>query len=319
VTYLWPTFLWGLLVIPWLLAAAWLCRRRPPAVTFPDLDMLAAALRHGQRGRRHVPSALFVAALLAIPLAAARPIVSLPLPADRAATMLAIDVSGSMLSQDVAPSRLEAAKAAAKAFVAGLPPRVRVGLVTFAGYAALLAPPTTDHGRVIQTIDGIGVRHRTAIGDGLMAAVAALPERVQPLRDGTVPPMPQDLAPGFVVLLSDGQNNAGMDPLDAADLARREAVTVYTVGIGRSAASDSGWMIGGPLDETTLRGIAQRTGGAYYHPTSGAELRDIYSRLSRRIGWTAQSVEITGGIAAIAASLLVAALVSSALWRPLES
>jgi len=281
--------------------------------------MLVAAVRRGQRGRRHVPAALFVVALLAIPLACARPVVSLPVPADRAATMLAIDVSGSMLSQDVSPSRLEAAKAAATAFVTGLPPRVRVGLVTFAGYAAVLAPATTDHDRVIRTIAGIGVRHRTAIGDGLMAAVAALPDRVQPLPDGTTPPVPEDLPPGSVVLLSDGQNNAGTDPLDAAEVARREAVTVYTVGIGRSVMPDSGWMIGGPLDETTLRGIAQRTGGAYYHPTSGAELRDIYTRLSRRIGWTAQPVEITGGIAGVAASLLIAALVSSALWRPLGS
>jgi len=321
-TFLWPAFLWGLVVLPLalVLLARGLRRRRRPAVTFSQLDAVAEATTHQSRTlRRYIAPAVFVGAVMVVPVALARPVVSLPVPSDQAAVMLAIDVSGSMMSQDVKPSRLQAAQNAAKAFVLGLPSQVRVGLVVFAGYATLLSPPTTEHAQVVRTIDGITVQHRTAIGDGLMEAVAALPGRVRPAPDGTLPPLPPgSLPPGFVVLLSDGQNNAGMDPMQAADLARRESVTVYTVGIGNEAISDNGaFMIGGALDETTLRGIASRTGGLYYHPQSGRELSDIYHRLARTIGWRQRPTEVTGGAAAAAAVLLVGALVLSVLTRPI--
>ncbi|HLJ61780.1 MAG TPA: VWA domain-containing protein [bacterium] len=320
-TFLWPVFLWGLIAVPVCFAAlvAALRRRRRPGVTFSRLDAVAEATRQTRGVRRYAATAVFLCALILVPVALARPVILLPVPSDQAAVMLAIDVSGSMMSQDVKPSRLRAAQEAAKSFVLGLPSHVRVGLVTFAGYATVLAPPTTEHAQVAHTIDGITVQHRTAIGDGLMEAVAALPGRVRPGPDGTLPPMPPgSRPPGFVVLLSDGQNNAGMDPMRAADLARRESVTVYTVGIGKDAVSDSGvFMIGGALDETTLRDIAHHTGGLYYHPQSGQELRDIYHRLAQAIGWQQRPTEITGAAAVVVAGLLVAALLVSVLTKPI--
>ena len=190
-SFLWPALLYGLLLLPAMAAAYVLLLRRRSrlSVTFPTLELVAAAVDTRHRVRRHLPAAFFLLTFLAIITAVARPVISTPVPSDRAAMVLAIDVSGSMLSQDVDPSRLEAAKAAAKEFVGTLP-HVRVGLVTFAGYAVLAVPPTTDHERVLEAIDAITVRHRTAIGDGLIEAVAALPERVRPRPDGTLPPMP---------------------------------------------------------------------------------------------------------------------------------
>jgi Ca-activated chloride channel homolog len=319
--FLWPAFLWGLLLVPALAASyVWMLgRRAPQSITFPALEIVAAADR-GSRRRRIVSAGLFIAAVAAAVLALARPTLPMLQPVNRSAIMLAIDVSGSMLSQDVLPSRLEAAKAAAKGFVAGLPRAIPVGLVTFAGDAVLVASPTEDRGRIAGAIDGITVRHRTAIGEGLIEAVAALPERTRPPHDGSLPPVSgTPKPPGVVVLLSDGQNNSGIDPLDAADWARRQQVTVYTVGIGQPYGSTTGFMIGGPLDEATLQAIAERTGGTYHHASSAGELKKIYRKVSRSVGWRVRPVEVTGALGALAASALLAAVALSVRAQPLLS
>ncbi len=320
VAFLWPAVLWGLAAIPVLgLAYAALLRRRlRHTVSFPPVEAAATAAGQQRRIRRHLPAALFVLALLATVLALARPVVPLLAPSDRSAMMLSIDVSGSMLSRDVAPTRLAAAQAAAKDFVRGLPARVRIGLVSFAGSAVLHVPPTDDHAQVLAAIDALSVRHRTAIGDGLMEAVAALPGRVRPLLDGSLPPMPPGpLPPGIVVLLSDGQNNSGMEPLEAADIARREGVTVYTVGVGQPVSSDRAFTIGGPVDEETLQAVAQRTGGAYYRASSAERLRDIYRTLARSVGWETRPTEVTALAAGLGAAALLAAVVLSSIFHPL--
>jgi len=317
VTFLWPVFLWGLLLVPALAAVyAWALRRRARHwIAFPALETIATA--GPGRGRRLLPAGLFLAAVGVTALALARPTVPVPQPANLSAVMLSIDVSYSMLSQDILPSRLEAAKAAAKGFAAGLPRGMPVGLVTFARDARLELSPTEDLGRVLGAIDGITVRHRTAIGEGLIAAVAALPERTRP-PEGTLPPAPATpKPPGVVVLLSDGQNNSGIDPFEAAEWALHEQVTVYTVGIGQPLGSMTGFMIGGPLDEATLQGIAERTGGTYHHAASTEELRGIYRTIGRSVGWTVRPVEVTGLLAIVLAALLLAAVVLSVRVQPL--
>jgi Ca-activated chloride channel homolog len=321
VGFLWPAALWGLLIIP-LLAAAylWALRRRARTrVRFSEIETLAAAMNARRRRWRHVPEIVFLLAFAATGVALARPTAPFSVPADIAGIMLAVDVSGSMLSQDVTPSRLEAAKSAAKAFVAGLPEESQVGLVTFAGDAVLHTPPTADHRRVLDAIDAISVRHWTAIGDGLVEALAALPGRIRPLPDGTVPPLPPGpRIPAAVVLLSDGQNNRGLDPLEAAEIARREDVIVYTIGIGRRPGeSAQGWVIGGPVDEETLAEIARHTGGQYFHPSTAEEFRAIYRHLARRVGWKTTPVEVTALAATLGAGALIAALVISLLTQPL--
>ena len=318
--FTWPAMLLGLLILPALAGIyVWLLRRRARvSVTFPRVDTLATAMERRQTVWRHVPAALFLLGIAMLMLATARPVIPLRLPADQSAIMLSIDVSGSMLSQDVEPSRLEAAKSASKLFVATLPRRIRVGLVTFAGYATVHMLPTTDHERLLAAIDAIGVRHRTAIGDGLMEAVAALPGRVRPLPDGMLPPLPPGpRPPGVVILLSDGQNNTGMDPLVAADLAQREEVTVHTVGIG-VPITENRYVIGGPLDENTLRAVAHHTGGEYFHPTSGAALAGVYKKLARSASWVSQPVEATAIAAALAALIITVSLTMGFVRHPLQ-
>lgn len=321
-TFLWPSVLWGLLLVPVFAAGfAWSTRRRfRQSVAFPALEIVAAA-GPGSRRRRLIPAGLFLGALAAAILALARPVVPMPQPANRSAVMLAIDVSGSMRSEDIAPSRLEAAKAAAKGFVAGLPRGIPVGLVTFAGDTVLVSAPTEDHERLLRAIDEITVRHRTAIGEGLLAAVGALPERTLPPHDdGALPPVSATpKPPGVVVLLSDGQNNTGIDPLAAAEWARRQQVRVYTVGIGQPLGSSGGFMIGGPLDEATLQAVAQHTGGTYHHTSSAGALRTIYRTLSRSVGWATKPVEVTGILSALVAAVLLAAVLLAVRTQPLIS
>ena len=311
-TFVWPAFLWVLLSIP-LLAVLYVCvlkRTSRHAVILSTTATLIAAKGGGKM--RHLPPALLALSLIVLIVATARPVLPLPVPADRSAIMLAMDVSGSMRSTDIAPSRLEAAKSSAKAFLRSLPTSVRVGFVAFAGYAALLAPPGTDHARIEALIDGVSTARRTAIGDGLLEAVAALPGRVRPDPNGTLPAAPAlPLPPGMIVLLSDGRSNAGMDPLKAAAIAAQQQVTVYTVGVGQRVTPDNTWTIGGTLDEETLQTIASLTGGTYYHASSAQGLRDVYRKLARSLGWERRPTDVSAAFAGITALLLTAALAAS--------
>ncbi|HEV8339887.1 MAG TPA: VWA domain-containing protein [bacterium] len=315
VSFLWPALLWGLLLVPVVLGVyVWALRRPPRApLAFPDGSRLAFAAAAGRRWARHLPAALFLFGLAAALAAAARPVALLPVPADQSAIMLSLDVSGSMRSQDIAPSRMEASKAAAKAFVEALPARVRVGLTMFGGYAQVVVPPVTDHQRVIDAIDGLGFIRRTAIGEGLIDAVGGLPGRVRPAPDGTMPAQPPGpRPPAVVILLSDGVSNTGIDPLEAAQLAKAQEVTVYTVGIGQPMSTGT-WTIGGPLDEETMKEIADIAGGQYFHTSSAAGLRDVYRNLARAVGWERRREEVSGMAAGLGALALIAALALSRL------
>ncbi len=307
-TFTAPGFLWGLLLLP-LLAAGYLAALRGRArypVAYSTGSLLAAAVPAG--GRRHLGALLFGLALAAVILALARPEALIRVPADRSAIVLSMDISGSMRSPDIFPTRIDAAKEAAKTFINEVPDRVKIGLVVFAGFATVLSEPTTDHARLIMLIDGLGLARRTAIGEGLLEAVATLPDRVRPRWDGTMPPIPADPTPGFVVLLSDGRNNAGIDPLQAAQIARDQKVRVYTVGLGQPVTPDNVWTIGGPMDEETLQAIAATTGGQYYHAASAQSLRGVYRTLARRVGFERRPTEVSAFAAGAALLALVAAV-----------
>lgn len=318
-SFIWPGILWGLLVLPAIGAAYLRAHRRtaPYPVSFSTTGTLQKALAQA-RWRRYLAPAVFLLGLGLVVLAAARPMLPLPVPADRAAIVLAMDISGSMRSMDIEPNRLEAAKRAAQAFIEAVPDRVRIGLVAFAGFSTLLAAPTTDHQRLGDLIEGLWLARRTAIGEGLLEAVAALPERARPGPDGALPPPSTTWPPGFVVLLSDGRSNTGIDPLEAAEIARRQQVIVYTVGVGGRGDFNSGWTIGGPPDEETLQAMATIAGGTYYHASRAEALHTIYRRLARRIGWERRPTEVSAAVAGGAAVLLITATALSWALHPLR-
>lgn len=311
--FLWPACLWSLVLVPGLVGLyAWLIRRSASrAVAYPDLGTVASAAQVAGRWRRHVAAGIFIGGLMLVLLALGRPTFPIPVPADRTAIMLVIDVSGSMRSTDIEPNRLEAAKGAAKAFLDGVPDRVRVGLVTFGGYATLVAPPGTAHAVIRERIDGLTFIRRTAIGEGLLEATAALPGRGRPNPDGTLPPAPPGgRPPGIVILLSDGRSNTGVNSVRAAEIARHQDVIVHTVGVGAHVTPPGAFVIGGPMDESELRAVAQAGGGTYHHASSAEALKGIYRGLARSVGWERRPDEISalfalGGAVALAGSLVV--------------
>lgn len=319
-TFQWPAMLLLLAVAPALVAVyLWALRRGPrEPVRYTQVSLLAQALAVSARWRRHLPAALMGLSLLAVIFALARPVAPMPVPSTQNTVMLSIDVSRSMLAADLPPSRIEAAKTAAKEFVHSLPTGLKVGLVTFSSYATLIVAPTADHARVIDAIDTLTTEFATAIGDGLLEAVWALPGRQRP-SSPFAPPLPpkEPVLPGTVVLLSDGQSNRGVLPQDAARIAREQQVKVYTVGVGTPEGTFlnlGGRSIWVRLDEDTLREMSEIAGGSYFNANSVSELRRVYRHLSRVIGWEYRPTEVSAIASAVAAALIVGALGASLLF-----
>jgi Ca-activated chloride channel homolog len=324
VSFVWPAVLILYLLVPALVGGYLWMLRRPARerVRFPGGDLVARAAAAGGRWRRHVPAVLYLLTLSAVIFTLARPVAPVPVPDNRTTVMLSVDVSRSMMARDVIPTRLDAAKKAAVEFVRSLPRGARVGLVSFSSYATLVTPPTDDHDRVIEAINNLNLEFATAIGDGLLEAVYALPGRPRPenpqIPTPDTPPVDiNHLPPGTVVLLSDGQSNRGTPPEDAAAIARDLHVKVYTVGLGSPEGTFlelGGRSIFVRLDEETLKEIAQVTGGQYWRVASTGELSRVYTRLGRSIGWEHKPVEVSGLSSVVVAGLFVVTVAVSLLW-----
>jgi Ca-activated chloride channel family protein len=313
-SFLSPWFLVALSLIPTLGAAYvwWIRKPSRSPLPYPNATVLAAAAQHSGF-RSHIPAVLFLLALAAIIVSVARPVTSLPVRAHRATLILTLDVSSSMQAKDIVPTRLDAARAAAKSFMKGLPEGLRLGLVTFSSTGNLIVPPTSDHVRVVKAIDTLHVGDETAMGDGLAQAVASLPDRAGPDGDGGLPyANPFSLPTGIVILLSDGLNNAGMDPMKAAELARRQQVVVYTVGVAAPTPADMP-RSSTALDDETLDAMARLTGGLYFHASSAEGLREVYQEIRKSLGWQPQPVEVSALTAGLSTAALLAALVLSRL------
>jgi len=294
VTFLWPHGLWLLLLVPALVAGY--CRWR------------------GGRGLvRHAAPALFCAAVALLAIAAGRPAIPVMLPAEAGTVVLAVDVSASMRATDVDPTRLGAAQAAAREFVKSVPPGVRVGVVAFATEALIVQPATAGREEVLRAIDLLAPRDNTAIGSGILASLQAL-----------LPDAPHD--PGFairvsapaawpaarsdtasaVILLTDGQNSHGPDPIDAARLAARLGVRVYTIGVGTASGrirEDGGWSTVVGIDEASLTQIAEITGAEYFYALSAWHLNRIYTQLGKKAVLVRTRMEVTALLCMIAGVL----------------
>jgi Ca-activated chloride channel family protein len=241
--FLWFDFLAMLLLLPVLVAIYILAlrRRRPSGVRYSSLALIRDAGPGSSRVRRHLPFALFIVALGALVMAMARPVAIVAVPTNQTTIVLTIDVSGSMCSSDIPPSRLEAAEAAAASFINSQSSSTRIGIVAFSSYAEVVQAPTNDKTALLGALKSLATGRRTAIGDGILASIDTISE-IDPgvaksqtdSSTGTAPPpVPKgDYAPDIVVLLTDGASNTGTDPLDAAQQAADRGVRVYTIGFG---------------------------------------------------------------------------------------
>ena len=348
--FLWPSFLWLLLLIPAMVMLYWLLlrRRKTAAISYPALDLVRQAMGNGPRWRRHIPPLLFLIGLAALLLAAARPLAVLQLPSEKQTIILAMDVSGSMRATDVEPDRITAAQNAAKAFIANLPRHVRVGIVAFAGSAQIAQLPTQNHDDLLKAIDTFQLQRGTATGNGIMMSLATLfpnsgidlgalsgregmfarsiDDVTQPsARSGrgasnNLPPPP--VAPGSynsaaIVMLTDGQRTTGVDPIQAAQWAADRGVRVYTVGVGTvegKVIEFEGWSMRVRLDEDTLKAVALRTNAEYFHAASAEDLMKVYETLSSRLTMEKQETEISSLLALAAAAIMLLAAGLSLWW-----
>jgi Ca-activated chloride channel homolog len=320
-TFATPALLAGLLLVPLVVLALVLTRRRRAryAVRYPALDVLAGAVSGGSRWRRHLPAALFLLALTALLLGAARPMARVPVPREQATVLLVIDVSGSMNADDVDPTRLGAARAAAGRFLDRLPERFQVGLVTFASDAQTLVQPTTDRQAVRLALEALQANGGTAMGDGLARALDSVEAQRQAgagRQQGAAPApgSPPDGPPAVTLLLSDGANSAGGDPLVQAQRAHDLRVPVYTIALGtRDGVLRTPDGLGGtqtrpvPPDEATLARIAETSGGRSFLAPTSRNLSAVYDSLGSRIGYRIEEHEVTVAFAAAALVLLGAA------------
>jgi Ca-activated chloride channel family protein len=348
--FLAPDALWLLLSLP-VLACGYLALlgRRRRGVRYASIGLVREAITPAHRLRPHLPAIVLCSALALTVIAIARPATTIATPSNQRTIILAMDVSTSMAVQDVGPSRLAAAQAAAKAFIASQPPDVRIGIVAFAGHADLIQSPSTEHGDAMAAIDGLHLQHSTSIGTGLIAALLTLfphetfagdldlfgtgrsPARTTALagdlQAGARRRSEELRAPGShpsaaIILLTDGRDTMGPRALKAAHLAAERGVRVYTVGVGRGGATPENgrYRQDTSIDEDTLKQVATLTRGEYFHASTAKDLHRIYLRLNGRVTLTTVKAEITALASAIAVILSIVAGVLSLLWcnRSLE-
>ncbi len=337
-TFLWPTLLWSLALLPVLvLLYVWLLRRRRRStVRLASLAVAKAALGKGPGWRRHVPPLLMLLALGTLLAAMARPLAVLTLPLSQRTIILAMDVSGSMRATDVLPSRIVAAQEAAKAFVNDLPREVRVGIVSFAGTAAVAQAPTSSREDIIAAIDRFQLQRATATGSGIILSLATLfPDAGIEIEQATgqrnmpsplgetkekkefTPVAPGSYTSAAIIMLTDGARTTGPDPLEAAKMAADRGVRVYTVGIGTVAGETigfEGWSMRVRLDEATLKNVAVLTQAEYFYAGTAADLKKVYESLSSKLVVEKKETEITAFFAAAGALLALLGAGLSVWW-----
>jgi Ca-activated chloride channel family protein len=341
-----PLLLSTLLVVPAALALYLLAERRRMryAVRFTNVEVLAQ-IAGGRAWTRYLPLALFLVALASLCVGLARPHVTSTVSDERATVILVLDVSRSMQARDVRPSRLAAAKAAARTFIDRFPEQLRLGLIVFAGEVQVAAPPTTDHALVLRSVDGIGNFTGfggTAIGDAIARAVELGEHAVNRGRvlasAGAASPRRSARGLVSIVFLSDGRQNRGiLQPFQGAALAKAAGIPVYTVALGtpnggtipgRSAGGGGSFGGGGGgggsfggrrraiPDPATLRAIAQQTGGRFFEARTAGSLKAAYEELGSRLGRSPGRRELTFAFLLGGAAFLLTAGLLSARWAP---
>jgi Ca-activated chloride channel family protein len=301
------------------------------------LTLVLPALGRTHRLRRHLPPTLLLVACTTLVLAIARPTATLTLVSNQRTIILVMDVSLSMASTDIAPSRFAAARAAAKAFVNEQPRHVRIGIVAFAGAAQVIQMPTSNRHELAEAIDTLQLSPETAIGSGMLAAISTLfPDvRIDDLMpdittsreahrgkrtvhlDSIPKAVPARSNPSAaMILLSDGASNTGRDPRAVAKMAAERGIRCFTVGFGindEGSADDEGSVVVG-FDEDTLRAIADITGAKYFNAATADGLHNVYRDVSAQIVSDRNNTEITALFAAAAVLFALVAAGLSLAW-----
>lgn len=314
--FLAPTRLWLLVGVAALIGVyVFLQFRRPRfTVRFSNLDLLDKLAPKRPGWRRHLGSGLFALALASMVIAFAQPVMTVKVPRERSTVIIAIDTSLSMAATDVKPSRLEAAQTAAIDFVHSLPPKLNIGLVSFAGTARLLVPPTQDRTPVTTAINGLKLDKATAIGDAVALSLDVIADQAVGIKEGK-----PDAA---IVLVSDGETTVGLPTADSIPLAKKAGVPVTTIAYGTPngtiTVDEDGDGVGQltrvPVNVDELRGLAEGTGGASYTAESASDLSSVYKNLGSTIGMQEEKSDVSYRFVGGALLLLFVAAGTSLRW-----
>lgn len=328
-TLIWPWMLLTFLLVPLFVGLyVRLLRQRRQAVS--DLGPLGIvqnqAGRHVGR-RRHLPPGFFLLGLTFLLLGMARPEMPVSLPRVEGTVILAFDVSNSMLADDLEPSRIEAAKAAARAFVENQPSTIQVGVVAFGNGGLVVQPPTNEQADILAAIDRLSPQGGTSLGRGIFTALTAIAGEPIALdetafEEGT---LPEDLPPieiedyssAVIILLTDGENTGPPEPLAVAQLAAEAGVRIYPVGIGSAEGAVlevDGFYILTQLNEPVLQEIASLTNGRYYHAEDEESLQEIYKNVDLQMTIKGEKMEVTSILAGIGSFFFLIGGALSMLW-----
>jgi Ca-activated chloride channel homolog len=345
-TLLWPEMLWLSLAVPAIVVAYLLVLRRKKkiALRYASLSMVQEAMGASRRFRRHIPPLMFLLALISMLIAISRPAAVVTLPYQYETVILAIDASGSMRAADVSPTRIAAAQAAARSFIADQPRTTRLAVVSFAATASVVQSPTLNREDVLAALDRIQLQRGTAIGSAILVSLKIIfpdlefdlrssnprPGGAREASHGTPidapakgqaadskPVPPGSYASAAIILLSDGQTTAGPDPIEASKMAAEHGVRVFTVGIGTVSGEilgAEGWSMRVRLDEEALKTIANTTKAEYFYAGNATDLTKIYKALNSQLVLEKKATEVTALFAAAGAVFALLSGLLSLLW-----
>jgi Ca-activated chloride channel family protein len=329
-TFIWPTMLLLLLAAPLLALFYTRAQRGRQKITaaYGQFGLAQQAAGKSLGWRRHIAPVLFLLAVIILLAALARPQTVVSLPRVEGQVILVFDVSGSMAADDMDPTRMEAAQAAARLFVDKQPATVQVGVVAFSDSGFSVQVPTNEKDAVMASIDRLGPVRGTSLANGIHAALntifatkatpSSMYSVLTPVPTPTQAPLPEGAHSGAViVLLSDGENNENPDPLTAAEQAAEQGVRIHTVGIGSPAGAViqvEGFSIHTQLNERLLQEIAQVTGGTYFKADSAEELAEIYGQLRPDLVVKPETTEVTSVFAGAGIFVLMLGGIFSLVW-----
>lgn len=338
-TFIWPAMLFLLLLVPLILLVYWQFQRRRRSLEI-RLGNFGSQKPTRAGFRRHVPFGLFLLSLTILLLALARPQAEINLPRVEGTVLLVFDVSGSMAAKDVEPTRMEAAKAAAREFVLSQPQTIRIGIVSFSGVGFAVQPPSNDTQNLLAAINRLKPQTGTSLGQGILVALhtlavdaglasekqnaTATPGAGQSSQSQGIPQ--QDLLaqlpegpypPAVIVLLSDGENNQSIDPLKAAQAATQRKVRIDALGFGTTEGVTlevNGFSVHTALDEALLQQITETANGTYYNPLNEPDPQTVYKNLTPQFVIKSEKIEITAIFAGASILILILGAGFSLLW-----
>jgi Ca-activated chloride channel family protein len=329
-TFIWPILLLFLLAIPLgiVLYIRLVQQRQRVSANLGSLGFVQSGGGRQLGVRRHIPPALFLIGLTILLIALARPQTVVSLPRQEGTILLTFDVSGSMAAEDMLPTRMEAAKAAAREFVAHQPRNIQIGVVAFSDSGFAVQAPTYDKEAILAAINRLAPQRGTSLGQAVLASLKVIsadasqgPRLYSNLTPTPLPsptPVPQGTyTASAIVLLSDGENNEAPDPLSAAQAAIERGVRIYTIGIGSAAGTTlhvNGFTVHTQLDEALLQTMAQISSGAYYSPANQQNLQTIYEDMNVQLIMKSEQMEVTALFAGVGVLMLLIGGTCSLLW-----